>query len=109
MRFSIQSQIETLSHECQEYFCRDLNEMSIYFDDLGAETPVNEYGIRIETVADFICEWHTLHTPGTRMIITTNLNTEGIDSRYGGRVLSRLKDLCIPLRLTGKDKRKWQM
>ena len=44
---------------------------------------------------------------GKGLIVTTNLTTAELDARYGGRVLSRLKDLCVPLRLNGCDKRKW--
>ena len=56
---------------------------------------------------DFIVTWHELHRTGTRLVVTTNLTTAELDARYGGRVLSRLKDLCVPLRLNGGDKRKW--
>lgn len=46
-------------------------------------------------------------TPFSMMFATTNLNAATTDSRYGGRTLSRLKDFCVALHLTGEDKRKW--
>ena len=75
--------------------------------DFGAENPVSDYGVRLERAGDFIVTWHELHRTGTRLVVTTNLTTAELDARYGGRVLSRLKDLCVPLRLNGGDKRKW--
>ena len=75
--------------------------------DLGAENPVSDYGVRLERAGDFVVTWHELHRTGTRLVVTTNLTTSELDARYGGRVFSRLKDLCVPLRLNGGDKRTW--
>ena len=69
---------------------------------------MSDYGVRLERAGDFIVAWNELHRQGTRLIITTNLTTAELDGRYGGRVLSRLKDLCVPLRLNGGDKRRWE-
>jgi len=85
---------------------------SVYIDDLGAEPQRNEYGVFVDVVGDFIAKWYeylTYKPSPRRMFITTNLNAEEIDERYGGRVLSRLKDIVIPLKLKGKDKRKWDL
>ena len=74
---------------------------------IGAERTVNEYGVRIEAAGDFIVNYHAYGAK--RLFITTNLSAPEIDARYGGRVLSRLKDLCVPVRFTGKDKRTWTL
>ena len=81
---------------------------SVFLDDLGAEKPTNEYGVITDPAADFIVNYHAHWNGASLIIITTNLTTDEIDARYGGRVLSRLKDLCVPLHLTGEDKRKWE-
>ena len=99
--------LECLTDEWMDYHCANFYKRNVILDDLGAEKPVNEYGVRSEIVADFIIRYH-LQGKG-RIIISTNLNTVGIDDRYGGRFLSRLKDLCVPLRFTGNDKRNWSI
>jgi len=99
--------IEPLKKEWQEMWAENPLEKSVFLDDLGAEPRVNEYGVKLELAADFITFWHDRHAPGKRMLITTNYNSEEMDIRYGGRLTSRLKDLCVAVRLTGEDKRKW--
>lgn len=83
----------------------DLAEGDVILDDVGAEHSVNAFGVRKEPFADFIVRFHA--KPLGRLIITTNLKTEDFESRYGGRVVSRLKDLCVATRFTGGDKREW--
>lgn len=86
-------------------YVRELMECDVIIDDLGAETFVNEYGIKRDVIGDFICRYH-LFGKG-RLIITTNLRGKELLEKYGGRVGSRLKDLCVPIRFNGKDKREW--
>ena len=81
---------------------------NVIFDDVGSEHTQNSYGVKIETFADYIVERHLLN-PNGRLIITTNLTTRDFERRYGGRVVSRLKDLCYAARFSGKDKRKWDV
>ena len=104
---ALEPELEKLTPEYQEYFAFNPFEEHVFLDDLGSEKTVNEYGIRSEIAADFISKYHYLKNPERRLIISTNLTTAELDERYGGRVLSRLKDLCVPLRFTGKDKRQW--
>lgn len=80
---------------------------SVFIDDLGAENLVSNYGVKVDTIGDFICRYHLKGKK--RLFITTNLRGEELLSRYGGRVFSRLKDLCIPVRFDGKDKRTWTL
>jgi len=91
-----------------EWQCRGMESpynRSVFIDDLGVESRVNNYGEKIEPAADFLCEWHTRHAPGTRLVITTNMKAAELDARYGGRVVSRLKELCEGLVLNGEDHR----
>lgn len=78
---------------------------AVLIDDLGAESLINNYGIKRDLVGEFICRLHT--RGGIRLFITTNLRGDEIADRYSGRVASRLKDLCVPVRFKGGDKREW--
>lgn len=81
-------------------------EGDVILDDMGAEHSVNDFGIRKEPFADFVVRFHANPRRG-RLIITTNLSTQEFNDRYGGRVVSRLKDLCVATHFTGGDKREW--
>lgn len=83
----------------------------IILDDIGAEHSVNEYGVHKEEFADFVVRWHAQWERGEkgRLIITTNLKEHEFERRYGGRVVSRLKDLCYTARFQGADKRTWKV
>lgn len=107
IRLGLSEDRAKLTASWQEYYCANPFAQNVFLDDLGTEPQVNEYGVRFEQVADFITTYHETHSLGTRLIVTTNLTTQELDDRYGGRVLSRLKDLVIPLRLSGSDKRHW--
>ena len=78
---------------------------SVILDDLGAESAVTDYGIKREFAAEFVVRYH--REGGGRLFVTTNLTGEEIAERYTARLTSRIKELCIPLHLTGADKRKW--
>ena len=109
VRLAIPGDLERLTRPWQEYWAENPYAQNVWLDDLGAEQAANEYGVRIERASDFIVAWHELRAAGVRLVVTTNLTTSELDARYGGRVFSRLKDLCIPLRLTGTDKRQWTL
>lgn len=109
-------EVEKLSDEWQEAWCEDLHDEIVFLDDVGAESATNEYGIITEPVAQFLTARHNRlmrYVPNLKpfpmVFVTTNLNAAEFDARYSGRVTSRNKDLFIPLRLNGNDKRKWQI
>ena len=83
----------------------EMCEGNIFLDDLGAESIKNEYGVKRDIVGEFICRYHSRGKG--RMFITTNLRGPELLDRYGGRVVDRLKQLCVPVRMTGKSKREW--
>ena len=107
VRLAVPSDREKLTPWWRELYAEDPFGQGVFLDDLGAEPLTNEYGVKYELAGDFIVEYHARATDSTRLVVTTNLTTGELDARYGGRVLSRLKDLCVPLRLSGKDKRQW--
>lgn len=109
VRLGVPDDLAMLADEWMEYNAESLFGESVFLDDVGAEHPANEYGVRIEPVLDFVSRWHETHRPGTVLIATTNYSAAEFDARYGGRLQSRLKDLCVPLRLAGPDKRKWTL
>lgn len=84
---------------------REAMNCHIVLDDLGSEPTLNDYGIRRELAGEFIVRYH-LRGRG-RLFISTNLTGEGLSERYGMRVCSRIKELCVPLNMRGRDKRQW--
>lgn len=88
---------------------QDLFSHGVFIDDLGAELR-NRFGeCDYSEARDFICEYHARYRGRGRMFITTNLRMQEILDRYGGRLVDRLKDLCVPLRLYGRSKREWSL
>ena len=80
-------------------------------DDLGAERRM-EFGEIKSEAMDFIMEWHgrmSRRPPHLRrrLIITTNLRLSEIGDAYGGRMVDRLKQIGVPLRIWGGSKRRW--
>ena len=102
---ALSDEVRKLTRNWMEYYACDLYAKQVYLDDLGAELSGKDYGVRFEAVTEFIATYHV--RSGGSLFITTNLNGEEIDERYNGRILSRLKELCIPLHFKGKDKRRW--
>ena len=100
------AEVEKLDPRWMEYYACNLFEKHVYLDDLGAELSGNDYGVRFEPVTQFISAYH-VRSKGA-LFITTNLTEEEIDRRYNGRILSRIKELCIPLLFSGYDKRRWE-
>jgi len=107
IRLGLETNAESLEPEHLACDRPGWNEEWVFLDDLGAESTVNEYGIKREVVGEFITRWHTLVKPGGRLFITTNLGLRELDERYGGRMTDRLKQLVVPVRLKGKSKREW--
>jgi len=89
-------------------FCEvNMNER-ILIDDVGTEPEViNYYGTRINWFKDFI-EKYYLQANGnfSKLLITTNLNGDEIERRYGSRVRSRMREMFNVINLSGNDLRK---
>ena len=99
-------EVNQLTDDWQIAYGKDFCKMNIVLDDLGAEKEKNDFGVKYEIVNDFILKYHD--EGQGYLIITTNDGESEIDARYGGRLRSRLKDMCVPLRLNGCDKRSWE-
>ena len=99
--------IDKLTTYYQEFYAINPMKCYVFIDDMGNESHENDYGEFHERVEEFVVKYH-LHGEG-RLFITTNYTFDEFDGRYGGRLTSRLKDLVVPVRLEGKDKRKWSL
>ena len=81
------------------------NNYDIIIDDLGAEPhKVLAYGTEVFATTDLIVERH-LKRDKLFTHITTNLNHDKIQERYGDRVFSRLVEMCNFVQIIGKDYR----
>lgn len=72
----------------------------VIVDDVGEEPPVNNFGIKHEPFMRLVdeCERRSII-----LVLTTNLDSNGLISRYGERPVDRLDLLCTPVRFTGKS------
>jgi hypothetical protein len=77
----------------------------IVLDDLGADLSP-EPGRR-DIVGDLIMRLHKhwARGLGSGLAVTTNLTGAQLAARYGGRVMSRLMEMVVPVALTGSDHR----
>lgn len=78
------------------------------FDDLGTEgTLTKHYGENANIMAELFQDRYEVFTHyGKLTHITTNLTPPQFEEFYGDRILSRLKEMCNDIVLTGKDRRK---
>lgn len=100
----------------------DLRVGSVFIDDLGCEEIVHEYGNVVDVVGDFI---QFLYSRFNGMVfISSNIGLaqqwekdrdgnrirpttpEGVNERYGGRVLDRILEMCVCFQMKGSSKRK---
>lgn len=81
---------------------------SIVFDDLGNEpTLSNYYGSELPVMPTIIHRRYELFTAtGWRTHFTSNFDLEFLETHYGKREVSRLREMCNVVRLPGADKRK---
>lgn len=79
----------------------------IYLDDVGTEEPVvNYYGTKISWFKNFIEGVYLKSKVFNHLIVSTNLNWQGISEMYGYRVESRMREMFNVIDLTGKDRRR---
>jgi len=74
----------------------------IIIDDLGTESIKNDYGTKIDAVADAISY---AEDSSKTLLITTNLDAEDLSKRYDERTLDRLRK-CKVVVIRGKSFRK---
>lgn len=75
----------------------------VCIDDIGQEEIINDWGTKIDAVEYAIshCE-----DKAKLLIMTSNLNSAQLEERYGGRILDRIKRLCMVVEFKGKSLRK---
>ena len=79
------------------------------FDDLGQEHIMQHYGNECSVMTEILLSrYDYYHSFNMITHITTNLNSDEIQQRYGIRVRSRLRELCnlVAFPATAPDKRK---
>ena len=77
---------------------------TIILDDLGAESTQSNFGQPREIAAEFIMRYYA-EREDKRMFITTNLTPKELIGRYQQRVMTRIREMEIPITFTGKNKR----
>lgn len=76
-----------------------LSDSYVFFDDLGAENLTEWSREQIYQVLE-----HRLNH-GLTTFISSNCTLDELKARYHERFVSRLKEVCIPLQLKGRDRR----
>lgn len=89
----------------------NLNEtpISVCFDDLGCESNIPNYGIPFNTLAEILSIRYELFVEDKMFThITTNLNADELEERYGPRLRSRMSEMfnLVAFPGTSPDKRK---
>lgn len=78
-------------------------------DDVGNEQLKSIYGVKYDTVANFILQWHSDkfmdESETNRLFITTNMTVDQLNERYGKRILDRLFEMCVLVKFHGESKR----
>lgn len=80
-----------------------LNLHIVYIDDIGTEDNLNSYGNKRMPFAE-LCD--AAEKKGKLLILSTNLNIEGLSERYGERVVDRLIATTKAVQFTGDSLRK---
>lgn len=103
--------LTTSSIEMVDYYNKDQNfdkffENHLYIDDFGSEQRAKYMAKDEEPILSKFLELWYLRRGEYRLYLTTNLGVEELRKKYGGRVLSRLKQLCDFIELKENDQRR---
>lgn len=71
----------------------------LFLDDLGAENTTDFAREHFFSIIDLRCQ------KKFPTFITTNLTFNELKDKYGERVVSRLKEMCVPITMKGEDRR----
>lgn len=103
---SIVSMIDITEEVKEEGSYELLRSHTVYLDDVGTEeATVNHYGTKINWFKNFIEMYYLKNKPFNRLVISTNNSFDEIESKYGFRVRSRIKDMFNIIDVQGKDMR----
>ena len=76
-------------------------------DELGDEPVLNDYGTKLDVMADAIMTRYNLFTRnGAKTLVSTNKAPDELERRYGTRVISRLYEMTTLIEFVGKDQRR---
>lgn len=81
--------------------------LGICFEDLGTRENPNQkrYGEEKNVMMEIILNRYSTKIPFNQTHFTTNLDGDGLESKYGTRVKDRLKEMCNVITLTGASRR----
>lgn len=96
-----------VSEQVQQYGKCHLNTKQLLLvDDVGTEPEViNHYGTKINWFKDFIELYYLENKTFNGLMLTTNLGGEELESRYGYRVRSRIREIFNVIKLESDDLR----
>jgi len=91
-----------------------MNDASVFFqpfgglciDDMGTEDLKNDYGNKKNVIGDIIEIRYSKGFVGPMLNMTSNLTVSALSDYYGGRVISRLREIVNLIELPGNDRRK---
>lgn len=97
-----------ISEEVREYGSAEVfTGRTILLDDVGSEQEiVNHYGTKINWFKEFIESYYLHNKTFNRILITTNCGGEELQTKYGIRVRSRMREMFNVIELKGTDLRK---
>lgn len=79
----------------------------LIIDDIGDEPTLNDYGTKLEVIADAIATRYTVfQRHGGYTYLSSNLELSAIKSRYGMRAESRIHEMCTVVAVNAPDQRK---
>lgn len=77
----------------------------VFLDDVGCDDIRKEYGNTVDIIGDFVQKYH-MYGKG-RFYGSSNLGLkDGINAKYGTRVMDRILEMCVCLKFEGGSKRK---
>lgn len=78
----------------------------LLIDDLGAEPDARNFGNSVP-ICEFIYDrYNAWKNAGTKLWLTSNLTGEQLATRYGDRVVDRIKEMCEIVAAPGESLRK---
>jgi predicted ATPase len=80
--------------------------LGLCIDDLGTEDLKNHFGNKRNVIGDLIEKRYSRGNTGVFLHTTTNLDAMELESFYGGRVTSRMREVFNIIEMNGKDRRK---
>ena len=105
---------EEVMGEYEVPFRNASNDSSVFYqpfsglclDDLGTEDLKNHFGNKKNVIGDLLEKRYAKGHVGIMLHATTNLTADQLNAYYGGRVVSRMREIFNFIELRGKDRRK---